>query len=66
MFRTERQRKLSHFVAELKYDITGKCENFPDLTDAEIEYVYTALANFLLNDVAKWTYEDLEGDKNEH
>lgn len=62
MFRTERQRKLSHFVAELKYDITEKCGNFPNLTDAEIEYVYATLANFLLNDVAKWTYEDLKGE----
>jgi hypothetical protein len=62
MFRTERQRKLSHFVAELKYDITEKCENFPDLTDAEIEYVYATLASFLLNDVAKWTCEDLKGE----
>jgi hypothetical protein len=56
MFRTERQRELSHFVAELKYNITEKCEN---LTDAEIEYVYATLASFLLNDVSKWTYEDL-------
>ena len=62
MFRTERQRKLFHFVAELKYDITEKCENFPDLTDAEIEYVYATLASFLLNDVAKWTCEDLKGE----
>jgi hypothetical protein len=62
MFRTERQRKLSHFVAELKCNITEKCENFPELSDAEIEYVYATLANFLLNDVAKWTYEDLKGE----
>ena len=62
MFRTERQRELSHFVAKLKYDITEKCENFPNLTDAEIEYVYATLASFLLNDVAKWTYEDLKGE----
>ena len=62
MFRTERQRKLSHFVTELKYDITEKCANFPDLSNAEIEYVYASLANFLLNDVAKWTYEDSKGE----
>jgi hypothetical protein len=59
MFRTERQRELSHFVAELKYNITEKCENFPNLTDAEIEYVYATLASFLLNDVARWTCADL-------
>ena len=62
MFRTERQRELSHFVAELKYDIAEKCVNFSDISDAEIEYVYASLANFLLNDVAKWTYEDLKGE----
>lgn len=65
MFRTERQRELSHFVAELKYNITEKCENFPVLTDAEIEYVYATLASFLLNDVAKWTYDDLKKEENE-
>ena len=63
MFRTERQRELSHFVAELKYNITEKCENFPNLTDAEIEYVYSALASYLLNCVSKWTYEDLGEEK---
>ena len=63
MFRTERQRELSHFVAELKCDITEKCVKFTDLTNAEIEYVYATLASFLLNDVAKWTYEDLSNEE---
>lgn len=63
MFRTERQRELSHFVVELKSNLTEKIYNFPDLTDAEIEYVYFALASNLLNCVARWTYEDLEEKK---
>ena len=68
MFRTERQRQLSHFVVELKYNIAEKCDNVtPDLTDAEIEYVYAALASNLLNCVSRWTYEDLEEvNKNEN
>ena len=64
MFRTERQRQLSRFIAELKYDIAEKCDNvIPDLTDVEMEYVYAALASNLLNCVSRWTYEDLnEGE----
>ena len=63
MFRTERQRQLSHFVAELRNLVSEKCYNYPDLTDAEIEYVYAALASHLMNEVSKWTYEDLrEGE----
>lgn len=63
MFRTERQRQLSHFVAELRNLVSDKCYNYPDLTDAEIEYVYAALASHLMNEVSKWTYEDLrEGE----
>lgn len=57
MFRTERQRELSHFVAELKCIITEKC--LPEITDEEIEYVYSALAASLINEVSRWTYEDL-------
>ena len=60
MFRTERQRQLSHFVAELRNLISDKCYNYPDLTDSEIEYVYATLASYLMNDVSKWTYEDLK------
>ena len=59
MFRTERQRELSNFVVELKNDLVGKIWEVPDLTDAEIEYIYSALASNLLNCVTKWTYEDL-------
>jgi hypothetical protein len=63
MFRTERQRQLSHFVAELRNLVSEKCYNYPDLTDAEIEYVYAALASYLMNEVSKWAYEDLrEGE----
>lgn len=58
MFRTERQRELSHFVAELKCIITERC--IPEITDEEIEYVYSALASNLMNDVVRWTYEDLK------
>ena len=57
MFRTERQRELSHFVAELKCIITEKC--LPEITDEEIEYVYSALEASLINEVSRWTYEDL-------
>lgn len=57
MFRTERQRELSHFVAELKCIITEKC--LLEITDEEIEYVYSALAASLINEVSRWTYEDL-------
>jgi len=57
MFRTERQRELSHFVAELKCIIAEKC--LPEITDEEIEYVYSALAASLINEVSRWTYEDL-------
>ena len=57
MFRTERQRELSHFVAELKCIIVEKC--LPKITDEEIEYVYSALAASLINEVSRWTYEDL-------
>lgn len=63
MFRTERQRQLSHFVAELRNLISDKCYNYPGLTDAEMEYVYATLASHLMVDVSKWTYEDLrEGE----
>ena len=58
MFRTERQRELSHFVAELKCIITEKCMDY--VTDEEIEYIYSALAANLMNDVVRWTYEDLK------
>lgn len=58
MFRTERQRELSHFVAELKCMITEKCMDY--VTDEEIEYIYSALAANLMNDVVRWTYEDLK------
>lgn len=61
MFRTERQRELSHFVAELKYIITEKC--MVRITDEEIEYVYSALAASLINEVSRWTYEDLGEEK---
>lgn len=57
MFRTERQRELSHFVAELKCIIAEKC--LSEITDKEIEYVYSALAASLINEVSRWTYEDL-------
>lgn len=63
MFRTERQRELSHFVAELKCIITEKCMDY--VTDEEIEYIYSALAANLMNDVVRWTYEDLEKEKNQ-
>lgn len=63
MFRTERQRQLSNFVIEIKNDLVGKICEFPDLTDAEIEYVYSALASNLLNCVSRWTYEDLGEEK---
>ena len=63
MFRTERQKQLSHFVAELRNLVSEKCYNYPDLTDAEIEYVYAALASHLMNEVSKWTYEDVMGGK---
>jgi len=59
MFRTERQRQLSHFVAELRNLISDKCYNYPNLTDAEIEYVYTALTSHLMVEVSKWTFDDL-------
>lgn len=59
MFRTERQRELSKFVVEIKNNLTEKICEFPDLTDAEMEYVYSALASILLNCVSNWTYEDL-------
>lgn len=61
MFRTERQRELSHFVAELKCIITEKC--LTEITDEEIEYVYSALAANLINEVSRWTYEDLGEEK---
>lgn len=61
MFRTERQRELSHFVAELKCIIAEKC--LPAITDEEIEYVYSALAASLINEVSRWTYEDLGEEK---
>lgn len=57
MFRTERQRELSHLVAELKYMISEKCDG---VTDKEIEYIYSTLAARLINEVSRWTYEDLE------
>jgi len=60
MFRTERQRELSHLVAELKYMISEKCD---DVTDKEIEYIYSALAANLMNDVVRWNYEDVEKEK---
>ena len=60
MFRTERQRELSHLVAELRCMISEKCDS---VTDKEIEYIYSALAARLINDVARWTYEDLEEEK---
>lgn len=63
MFRTERQRQLSNFVVELKNNLTEKIYNFPDLTDAEIEYIYSALASNLLNCVSRWTYEDLAEER---
>jgi len=63
MFRTERQRELSKLVIEIKNNLTEKICEFPDLTDAEIEYVYSALASHLLNCVSKWTYEDLGEEK---
>lgn len=65
---TERQIQLSHFIIELKNNIAEKCDNVtPELTDAEIEYVYAALASSLINNVTRWTYEDLEEvNKNEN
>ena len=64
MFRTERQRQLSHFIAELKYDIAEKCDNItPELIEAEMEYVYAALVSNLMNNVTRWTYEDLGEEK---
>lgn len=63
MFRTERQRELSKFVIEIKNNLTEKICEIPDLSDAEIEYVYSALASYLLNCVSKWTYEDLGEEK---
>ena len=57
MFRTERQRELSHFVADLKDIITEKC--LFGITDEEIKYVYSALAANLISEVSKMTYEDL-------
>ena len=68
MFRTERQRQLSHLVTDLKYMICEKCDNvIPDLTDVEMEYIYAALASNLLNCVSRWTYENLEEvNKNEN
>ena len=66
MFRTERQRQLSNFVIEIKNNLAEKICEFPDLTNAEIEYVYATLASNLLNCVSRWTFEDLEEvDKNE-
>ena len=59
MFKTERQKQLSHFVAELRNLISDKCYNYPNLTDAEIEYVYAALASHLMIEVSKWTFDDL-------
>lgn len=59
MFRTERQRQLSHFVTELQYLVAEKCYNFSDLSNAEIEYVYTALASHLMTEVSNWTFDDL-------
>lgn len=64
MFRTERQRQLSHFVAELQYLIDEKCDNFPDLSNAEIEYVYATLASHLMTEVSKWTSDDLDEKEN--
>lgn len=59
MFKTERQKQLSHFVAELRNLVSDKCYNYPDLTDAEIEYVYAALASHLMIEVSKWTFDNL-------
>jgi len=63
MFRTERQRELSNFVIEIRNNLTEKICEFPDITEAEIEYVYSALASNLMNCVANWTYEDLKEEK---
>jgi hypothetical protein len=65
---TERQIQLSHFIIELKNNIAEKCDNVtPELTEAEMEYVYAALVSSLINNVTRWTYEDLgEGDKDEN
>ena len=57
MFRTERQRELSHFVAELKDIVTEKC--LFGITNEETKYVYSALAANLISEVSKMTYEDL-------
>jgi len=57
MFRIEKQRELSHLVAKLKYMISEKCDC---VTDKELEYIYSALAANLMDDVFRWTYEDLE------
>ena len=62
MFHTERQRQLSHFVAELKYIIAEKCLH--EVSDEEIEYVYSALATSLINEVSRWTFEDLNKKEN--
>lgn len=59
MFRTERQKQLSHFVAELWNLVFDKCRNYPNLTHAEMEYVYTALVSHLMTEVRNWTYGDL-------
>lgn len=57
MFRTERQRELSHFVAELKDIIVEKCTF--GITNEEIKYIYSTLAANLISEVSKLTYEDL-------
>lgn len=62
MFHTERQRQLSHFVAGLKCIIAEKC--LTEITDEEIEYVYSALAASLINEVSRWTFEDLNKKEN--
>ena len=66
MFRTERQRQLSHFVAELRNLVSDKCYNYPDLTDAEIEYVYAALASHLMVEVSKWAFDNLREEENKN
>ena len=58
MFRTERQRELSHFVAELKCIVEEEC--LSKITNKEIKYVYSALAANLMKEVSRWTYEDLQ------
>lgn len=64
MFRTERQRQLSHFVAELQYLVAEKCYQYPNLSNAEIEYVYATLASYLMTNVSEWTSNDLNGKEN--